>query len=118
MSDVVVLRNQSVVTIVQGAPSAPIVTERPLQSVIIQREGIPGTPGQDGVDGAAGGTTYQHNQGSAATTWNISHNLGRFPSVTIVDSLGHEILGDVNFLSANLVSLSFGVPVSGTAYLN
>lgn len=118
MSDVVVLRRESVVTIVREEPSSPIVTERPLQTIVIQREGIPGRDGEDGSDGAPGGTTYQHSQVSASLVWNISHNLGRFPSVTVVDNAGREVLGDVHFLDNNLISIEFDIPMAGTAYLN
>jgi hypothetical protein len=118
VSDVVVLRRESVVTVVRDTPGSPIVTEHPLQTIVIQRDGIPGLNGQDGADGAPGGTTYVHTQFSADTTWNISHNLGRFPSVTIVDNAGRELLGDVSFLDSNLISIGFDLSVAGKAYLN
>jgi hypothetical protein len=54
VSDVVVIRRESVVTIVRAAPSAPVVTERVSPIITIQRDGIPGRPGADGADGAKG----------------------------------------------------------------
>lgn len=54
MSDVVVIRQESVVTIVRGAPTAPVVSERTAPIITIQRDGIPGRPGNDGDPGAKG----------------------------------------------------------------
>jgi hypothetical protein len=61
---------------------------------------------------------YTHVQGSAATSWTITHNLGEFPSVTVVDSGGSVCMGDITYNSANQLTLSFGAAFSGTAYLN
>lgn len=47
MSDVVILRRESIVTVVREEPSSPVVTEHSAPIVIIQREGIPGVSGSD-----------------------------------------------------------------------
>jgi hypothetical protein len=117
MTDAVILRQQSVVTLVQGDPT-PVVTQVQAPTVLIQRDGVPGIQGPQGPEGNGIQTTFVYNQASADTIWNISHNLGRFPSTTIVDNLGRELLAEVTYLDANLLSVAFDVPVSGTAYLN
>jgi hypothetical protein len=52
-------------------------------------------------------TTYIFTQSVPATTWTIDHNLGRFPSVTIVDSAGTQVFGDVQYTSNTQVVLTF-----------
>jgi hypothetical protein len=65
-----------------------------------------------------GGSTYTHNQLSSSSTWTITHNLSRFPSVTIVDSAGTVQIGEVFYVSSNQVIVSFSSPFGGKAYLN
>ena len=60
---------------------------------------------------------YVHTQYSASTTWNITHSLNRFPSVTVVDSGGSHVFGDVNYISSNQINIIFTAPFSGKAYL-
>ncbi len=65
-----------------------------------------------------GGSTYVHTQSSPAATWTISHNLGRRPSVTVVDSAGSVVIGEVTYLSDNSLRVEFSAGFSGQAYLN
>lgn len=62
-------------------------------------------------------TRYVHTQSAAATNWSITHPLGGRPSVTIVDSAGTQVIGQVNYHSDVLVTVSFTAPFSGFAYL-
>ncbi|EGW39152.1 hypothetical protein [Desulfosporosinus sp. OT] len=63
-------------------------------------------------------STYIHQQISPAQVWIISHNLGRFPAVTIVDSAGSIVLGDIEYISVQRVQISFTAAFAGKAYLN
>lgn len=63
-------------------------------------------------------TTYTHTQYSASSEWTINHNLNRYPSVTVVDSAGTKAYGDVTYIDADTLTVSFNAPFSGTAYLN
>ena len=63
-------------------------------------------------------TSYTHNQQSAAAEWIIDHNLGRYPSVTVVDSGNTKAYGDVQYIDANRLKVLFNAPFSGKAYLN
>ena len=69
-----------------------------------------------------GGTdkTYIHNQGSASTTWNVSHSLGKFPSVTVVDINNVQGYGVVTHTDENNLTVTFpaGSPAAGKAYCN
>ena len=62
--------------------------------------------------------TYTHTQASAASSWVIAHNLGRRPSVTIVDSGGNVQIGDVLYNSDNQITVNFSAAFGGYAYLN
>lgn len=62
--------------------------------------------------------TYIHNQETASNIWTINHNLNKYPSVTVVDSTGREIICDVKYTSNNTITLNFKSSFSGRAYLN
>lgn len=55
---------------------------------------------------------------SASDTWAITHNMNKFPSVTVVDSAGDEVEGNVNHISVNQLVITFSAAFSGRAYLN
>jgi hypothetical protein len=61
---------------------------------------------------------YTHNQTLASSTWTIVHNMGKNPSVSIVDSSGDEVEGEVMHVSNNQLTISFSAQFSGKAYLN
>lgn len=64
------------------------------------------------------GGVYTHNQGVSASTWIITHNLGYYPSVTVVDNGDNVVIGDVSYISANQISVSFSASFGGKAYLS
>ena len=64
------------------------------------------------------GGSYTHNQITSSTTWTITHNLGFFPAVSVVDSGGNYVIGDVNYVSQNIVTVSFNASFGGKAYLS
>lgn len=59
-----------------------------------------------------------HYQDSASTLWTVNHNLNKFPSVTVVDSAGNVVFGDVEYVDANNVKIKFSSAFAGKAYLN
>lgn len=56
--------------------------------------------------------------GSASKVWTVAHNLGKRPAVTVVDSAGTVVIGEVDYLDDNTVRLTFCAAFSGTAYFN
>lgn len=62
--------------------------------------------------------TYIYEQTQASNTWNISHNLNKYPSITVVDSAGTVVVGDVRYINEYRVVIQFAGAFSGTAYLN
>lgn len=61
--------------------------------------------------------TFIWNQNPAAAEWIIQHHLGRYPPVTVVDSGGSMVFGQLDYQDANVLKLSFADPFGGTAYL-
>ena len=63
-------------------------------------------------------SAYKHNQLSASNQWIIKHDLNKYPSVTVVDSAGTTVFGDVTYVSTNKLIIYFNGEFSGKAYLN
>jgi len=61
---------------------------------------------------------YVHNQNTTSSTWVVAHNLNKFPSVTVVDSAGTIVIGEIDYIDMNNVTLTFSAAFSGVAYLN
>ena len=51
-------------------------------------------------------------------TITISHNLEKYPSVTIVDTDGYKIYGEIQYLNTNQIKIIFSSVISGKIYLN
>lgn len=90
----------------------------------VARQGERGLPGKDGEKGdigpagPAGGEAIVFVQNTPLQVWTITHNLSRFPSITVVNSALDEVEGDVTYLDSNSIQVSFSGAFSGTAYLN
>ena len=61
---------------------------------------------------------YVHDQIAASKQWFVNHNLGKYPSVTIVDSAGSVVMGDIEYVDNLNVTITFTAEFSGKAYLN
>ena len=57
-------------------------------------------------------------QSIPSTTWSITHNLDKFCSVTVVSDSNQIMIGDVNYLNTNSLTITFSAAFSGKAYLN
>lgn len=98
----------------------PLVVESSLlpapviQSTLAAGQGPAGPRGVDGV----GDTHYRHDQMAASANWAITHNLGKYPAVTVIDSAGDQCEGAVTYIDDNSLTLTFGAGFAGTAFLN
>lgn len=64
-------------------------------------------------------TVYTHTQATASASWTINHNLGYYPGgVSIVDSAGSKVYGDVTFISENQLVINFSSAFGGKAYIS
>lgn len=99
----------------------PIVNEvvvQPVQnSLIITAPGPQGIPGPQGPQGPAGGN-YTFNQSSPSAFWEITHNLGFNPSVSVVDSANSTVEGQVTYINIDSLTISFSAAFSGSAFLS
>lgn len=84
-----------------------------LEITEVQRVGVPTPP-------PASILTYTFDKTSApASVWTIPHPLGRFPSVTIVDSGGIVVAPqEVKYLNQSTIQVTFASAFAGKAYLN
>lgn len=57
-------------------------------------------------------------QAKPRSEWVIHHNLNKYPSVTVVNEFGTEIICEVQYISKNEVHLFFNGKFRGYAYLN
>ena len=63
--------------------------------------------------------TFVHTQSSASTSWVVTHNLNRHPSVTLLLSASEDIvIGDVTYDSSNQLTVTLSGANTGKAYLN
>jgi hypothetical protein len=89
-------------------------------------QGIQGPEGPEGPQGSTGpagspegGILFTHVQGIAATTWTVTHDLGRigYP-VTVTNVDGSLLIPDtLVYTSANVVTLTFAQPQIGYAHV-
>ena len=99
-------------------------------------QGVIGVQGTEGIGGAAVDSTddvsegltnkyfttarvsYIHTQGSASATWNITHNLHFYPNVTVQDSAGNIVEGEIAYTNSDSLVVTFSAAFSGQAYLS
>lgn len=62
--------------------------------------------------------TFIHEQGVAAETWTIRHDLGCYPSVTVVDSADNVITCSVEYVDNSTCIIRMNGEFKGKAYLN
>lgn len=119
MSDII--DDSQIIEIIFESPTIVEISEK--SNVFEMQYSAPGPKGEKGDPGEKGepgesATSYLHDQQVASNTWLISHNLQRFPSVTVVDSSGNVVYGDVTYVTENEVTINFSGAFSGKAYLN
>jgi hypothetical protein len=61
---------------------------------------------------------YHHVQGVVASSWTIVHNLGFYPNVTVQDSTGTIVEGEITYTNPKQLTVSFQSAFSGNAYLS
>lgn len=73
----------------------------------------------------AGDKNLLHTQSSASNSWTVNHNMGKYPSVSIVEcdpsaneTDGDLVIGEVTYNSVNQLTIKFAAAISGVAYIN
>jgi hypothetical protein len=94
-----------VATIVEQGPAGPLQRVKTINSVSLAGDGNMEL-------------SYVHEQIAPSASWTVTHGLSKWPSVTVVDSAGSWVIGEVAYLNENTVSLVFASAFSGKAFFN
>lgn len=117
-------RNLLAKPIPPGSADNPEKAGSILAFMLVDQTGQPVDLSSPGGGTVADHKNFIYEQATPSDTWTIIHNLGRYPSVTIVDSAGTQGEGDVDYhtddpaRSGNTVTVSFSSAFSGRAFLN
>tara|TARA_R100000697_G_scaffold100165_1_gene112490 strand:- start:424 stop:1155 length:732 start_codon:yes stop_codon:yes gene_type:complete len=65
-----------------------------------------------------GDKTFVFSQGTPSFQWDITHNLDKFPSVSVVNSFKETVFGRVDYINKNRLTVTFANKFSGEAYCN
>lgn len=80
-------------------------------------KGDKGETGDQGIPGS-GDKNYIHVQNIISTNWPVPHNLGKRPTVAVVDSAGSEIEVAVEHIDDNNLLVVLSYAISGKVYCN
>jgi hypothetical protein len=61
---------------------------------------------------------YEHVQSTTSDTWPIAHLMGKKPSVSVVDSANSQVVGEVEYIDSDNLTIRFKYPFKGKAFLN
>lgn len=108
------LDNSSMVTSVNGKTGA----------VVIDYSDIAANIDWSATNGSSNGAPvnqvkFVYTQAEISNEWNITHNLGFFPNITILDNdvPPRIIEADIRYLNSNSVKIIMNTAMSGVAYL-
>ena len=108
MSDITINSGEQInVSVQQPSLQTTVVIPRPTTSVSVK-----------GVTGGGGDAHYTHTQSTPEAVWTVTHNLGKKPSVVVVDSADTVVMGEIEYINLNSVRLTFVGAFSGKAYFN
>lgn len=100
------------------------------------KRGIPGVPGE-GIPsgGSPGEVIVKTEDGTAWAAFEgadknytsnfmptdnlvVNHNLNKYPSVSVINTAGDEVIGNVTYLTLNSIIVSFSAPFGGRVTCN
>ena len=64
------------------------------------------------------GGNFVYETSHKMASWEINHNLNKFPNITLVDMANNMIMGEVKYVDLNRVIVSFTEPICGKAFLS
>jgi len=70
------------------------------------------------IDPIVGDKNFVYTQSVPSTLWTITHNLDKFPSVSVVNINNVTMYGNVVYLNLNELQIEFSAGFSGKAYMN
>lgn len=107
-------------------------------------QGPPGIDGKQGIDGKkleydwqgtrlgvrvegdsefeyqdlVGAETFIYETQESRLVWEVTHNLNKYPSVSVVDTANNLVHGDIEYIDRHNLKITFSSRFSGKAYLN
>jgi len=102
-------------TITGDSLTTSLIDAEPTGKVLTTREWVEDTIAGGGpeVD-----KHFEYDQGIPSALWTITHNLGKFPSTTIVTTSGDEVEGAVKHINNTQLTITYSSSFAGKAYLN
>lgn len=133
--DQLVITDSGVTEVLASSPDVELVLTNQAQDVVIEGtvgpqgptgtigpegpQGPAGPQGLTGPAGAGGGSDAYFKQDFApATTVTVTHNLGKYPAVSVFTSAGDEVEAEVDHLSINELTIMFAAANGGTVICN
>ena len=71
-----------------------------------------------GGGGVSAPEFYEFTQSANLSIWAITHNLNKKPSVTVQNSTGDTLLGEIQYIDNSSLLFKLNLPSTGKAYLN
>ena len=62
--------------------------------------------------------TFEFTQAVPSLVWSIQHNLGKFPSVSVVDTGNTTVITQIDYIDNNNLTITNSAQFAGKAYLN
>ena len=103
------------------------VIDAHISGSIYDSNDLPGTAGQvlssngtgtEWISAPQADKTYIYVQAVPSVLWNVQHNLGKFPSVSVVNINNVLLYGEVTYVDSNNLTIAFSAGFSGKAYMN
>jgi len=103
--------------------TTPIGVETPLRHDTLVARNIPNQHSIDSITDLRETlndiqSTFVFEQGETSDVWRINHNLGKYPSVTLVDSANTQFVAQVEYIDENNCVVYMNGATKGKAYLN
>jgi hypothetical protein len=104
-------QTQPISVAIQETQSFSVTTTERINATVLDKFSILGV-------NAGSDKFFTHDQSTPESEWTITHNLNKRPSVVVVDSAENVVVGEVEYINDNQVTLRFAGAFSGKAYFN
>jgi len=61
---------------------------------------------------------FVFDQGVPSSQWTVNHGLNKYASATAVDTAGSIVVGQIDYIDLNNLTITFNASFSGSAYIN
>lgn len=103
-----------------GDAPSNIGTSRNIRQIVVTAPGPQGAGGLDGIQSSeiAELVSYRHLQNTPLTDWTIVHNLNFYPNVTVFNTAGDQVEGNVTHTNDTTLTINFSSAIAGKAHLS